>query len=83
MPSKTKPTRYWSKFTEGKEGYLGGWKKRMPQKERLKILNRMIKKISYATVIRKLNQLRNVTQDAETERKAEADMKALKKIYRS
>ena len=80
MAKKGKPTRYWSKF---EEGALGGWKKSMPDKKRLELLKRLVKKESYATIVRRLNQLRNVTKDKETVKKAAKDMAALKKIYRS
>ena len=74
-----KPTRYWSKF---EEGALGNWKKSLSDKQRLEILKKIVKKDSYATVIRRLNQLRNVTKDEPTKKKAAKDMANLKKLYR-
>jgi len=80
MPKKKKYVRKWAKFGEG---YLSGWSKKMPDKKRLELLKRLVKKESYATVIRRLNQLRNVTKDIATKKKAAKDMASLKKIYRA
>ena len=72
--------RKWAKFGQG---FLKGWTKSMPDKKRLELLKSMIKKDSYAKVVRRLNQLRNVTKDTETKKKAGKDMAALKKIFRT
>ena len=80
MAKKGKPTRYWSKF---EEGALGSWTKSMSENKRLVILKKLVKRDSYATIIRRLNQLRNVTKDEPTKKKAAKDMANLKKIYRS
>ena len=49
---------------------------------RRRVLSALVKRRSYATVIRELNALRNVTTDAKTKQAATADMKWLKKKYR-
>ena len=69
----------WAKFEEGS---LGGWKKAMPAAKRREILEKLVKKDSYATVVRRLLQLHNVTKDEETVKKAAADMAYLKKKFR-
>ncbi len=70
--------RKWAEF----KGHIG-WKKSMSDSERHKLLDKRVKKLSYATVVRKLLQLANVTKDVETKKKARADMLYLKKKYRS
>jgi len=70
--------RKWAKF----KGHLG-WKKNMPQAERHALLERKVKQDGYATVIRKLLQLANVTKDAGTKKNARADMEYLRKKFRS
>lgn len=46
------------------------------------ILNRVVKKDSYATIIRCLNQLKNVTKDKQTKSVVKKDMEYLKKKYK-
>lgn len=75
-----KYVRKWAKF---EEGGLGGWKKTFPQAKRRAILEKLVKKDSYATTVRRLLQLRNVTKDKETVKKATSDMTYLKKKFRS
>ena len=70
--------RKWAKF----KGHLG-WKKDMPQAARRTLLERKVRSSGYATVIRKLLQLANVTRDAGTKQKARADMAYLRKKFRS
>lgn len=70
--------RKWAKF----KGHLG-WKKDMPQAERRKLLEAKVRRDGYATVIRKLLQLANVTRDVGTKQKARADMEYLRKKFRS
>ena len=77
--TKSKYVRKWARFGTG---FLRGWTKKLPDKTRLDLLKKMVKKESYATIVRRLNQLRNVTKDQETKKKATKDMAALKKIYR-
>ncbi len=68
----------WAKF----KGHLG-WKKNMPQAVRRKLLENKVKRDGYATVIRKLLQLANVTRDIGTKQKARADMAYLKQKFRA
>jgi len=74
-----KYVRKWAHFESGK---LGGWSKKLPQAERRKLLEKLVKRDGYAPVIRRLLQLRNVTKDQETVRKATADMAYLRKTFR-
>lgn len=71
--------RKWAKFEKGE---LGGWKKNLPAKKRHSILEKMVKKDSYATTIRRLLQLKNVTKDVGTIKSAKSDMVYLKKKFR-
>jgi len=75
-----KKVRKWAKFEHGK---LGGWKKALPAAKRRAMLEKLVKKDSYATVIRRLLQLKNVTKDKETVKKVISDMAYLKKKFRS
>jgi hypothetical protein len=76
MKSKT---RKWARFEGGK---LGGWTKKLPRSKRREILEKLVKKDSYATVVRRLLQLRNVTKDQETILKASNDMLYLRKKFK-
>ncbi|MBI4146201.1 hypothetical protein HY489_02590 [Candidatus Woesearchaeota archaeon] len=69
----------WAHFESGK---LGGWSKSLLQSKRRSLLERLVKRDGYAPVIRRLLQLRNVTKDQETAKKATADMLHLKKVFR-
>ena len=71
--------RKWAKV---KAGGLYGWKKTQADSTRRAILNKAVKKDSYATIVRRLNQLRNITKDKETKKKMESDMAYLKERYR-
>lgn len=71
--------RKWAKF---EEGFLKGWKKDKSDMARHRVLNKLVGEESYATVVRRLNQLRNVTKDKETKKVCEKDMKYLKERYR-
>lgn len=64
------------------EGRLDGWGIDKSDTERHNILNRVVRKDGYATTIRRLNALRNVSTSRETDRKAKADMDYLRKEYR-
>ena len=77
MPRKPKK---WAKVEPGK---LYGWEKDQSDTRRRAILNQAVKKDSYATIVRRLNQLRNLTKDKETKMVAKKDMEYLKKKYRS
>lgn len=76
MPRKP---RKWAKI---EKGHLYGWKKTQSDRTRHGILNKAVKKDSYATIVRRLNQLRNVTKDRATAKLMEKDMAYLKKKYR-
>ena len=69
----------WAHFEAGK---LGGWSKKLPQAKRHSLLEKLVKKDGYATAVRRLLQLRNVTKDKETIKKATSDMAYLKKKFR-
>ncbi|MBW3017299.1 hypothetical protein KY316_02915 [Candidatus Woesearchaeota archaeon] len=77
MPRKP---RKWAKV---EAGGLYGWKKTLSAKSRHAILDKAVKKDSYATIVRRLNQLRNITKDKATKKAMESDMAYLKKKYRS
>lgn len=74
-----KRVRKWSKIVPGQ---LYGWKKTHADSTRRAILDKAVKKDGYATIVRRLNQTRNVTKDRETEKLMEKDMAYLKKKYR-
>ena len=76
MPRKP---RKWAKV---EKGHLYGWKKTQADRTRHGILLKAVKKDSYATIIRRLNQLRNITKDRETAKLMEKDMTYLKKKFR-
>ena len=76
MPAKPQK---WAKVVPGG---LYGWKKTQSNTTRHRILNQAVKKDSYATIIRRLNQLRNITKDRETKKAMEKDMEYLKKKYK-
>jgi hypothetical protein len=71
--------RKWAKV---EKGALYGWKKTQSDATRHRILNAGVKKDSYATIVRRLNQLRNITKDKATKILMEKDMAYLKKKYR-
>ena len=77
-PGRTPPEKRWFK----PKGTLQGWGKDIPLKSRRRILTHMVRTQSYATVVRKLNALRNVSTDRETDKVAKADMKWLHSKYR-
>lgn len=69
----------WAHFESGK---LGGWSKKLPQARRHFLLEKLVKKDGYATAVRRLLQLRNVTKDKGTVQKATSDMAYLRKKFR-
>lgn len=72
-------TRKWAKI---EKGHLYGWKKKQSDTRRHAILSSAVKKDSYATIVRRLNQLKNVTKDTGTKRTATKDMMFLKKKFK-
>ena len=75
MPRKPKK---WAKIVPGQ---LYGWKKTQADRTRHGILLKAVKKDSYATIVRRLNQLKNVTKDKQTITIAKKDMVYLKKKF--
>ncbi len=71
--------RKWAKI---EKGHLYGWKKTLSDARRHAILSSAAKKDSYATIVRRLNQLKNVTRDAGTKKTAAKDMLFLKKKFK-
>jgi len=63
-------------------GKLGGWHKELPENERKEILERLVHRDGYATVIRRLNALRNVSTDRETDHAAKTDMEHLRSKFK-
>lgn len=70
----------WAHFESGK---LGGWSKKLTQTKRHSLLEKLVKRDGYATAVRRLLQLRNVTKDKETVSKATSDMAYLRKKFRN
>ncbi|MBD3259125.1 hypothetical protein GF371_00680 [Candidatus Woesearchaeota archaeon] len=70
------------KWATVKPGGLYGWKKTQSDATRHRILSKAVNKDSYATIIRRMNQLRNITKDKKTKQLMEKDMEYLKKKYR-
>ena len=58
------------------------WHAWLPAHERRRILRGHVRVVGYATVIRQLNALRNVTKDRETRRALKMDMAYLRRRYR-
>lgn len=78
-PGRTPVARRW--FVAEK-GALKGWKAEMPATKRRTILNRMVRTDSYATTIRRLNALKNVSTSRKADASASADMAYLRNKYR-
>ena len=76
MPVKS---RKWAKVVPG---HLYGWQKAQSDATRYRILSHAVKKDSYATIVRRLNQLRNLTKDSGTKAVCKKDMEYLKKKYK-
>ena len=65
-----------------KSGGLHGWKKTMPADDRRGILKGIVQKEGYATAVRRLNALRNISKDKRTDDIALKDMNYLRKEFR-
>ena len=76
---KSKDPNKWAHFVPGA---LGTWTKDKSHIARKRLLNALVNKVGYATVIRRLNQLANVTQDYKTTKLARKDMLSLMKQHR-
>ena len=81
-PGKTPKSRQW--FHPKRKLKVGNreWKASHKAAYRRRVLSALVKKRGYATVVRELNALRNVTTDRKTKQAATADMKWLKKKYK-
>lgn len=79
-PGRTPESKKW--FV-ARPGALGGWTKWMLAENRRRILRRLVRNHGYATVIRRLVALKNVSVDRETDRAAEADIAYLQKRRRA
>jgi len=79
VKKKTPSSLKWS--PKVKKGALHGWSTSMPARKRREILEKVIRKDGYATVIRRLNWLRNVTASKPTKAAALADMKYLQRRH--
>ena len=72
-------TKKWAKV---KPGGLYGWKKTQAESTRHTILNKAVKKDSYDTIIKRLNQMINITEDKETKKAMKKDMAYLQKKHK-
>jgi hypothetical protein len=71
---RTPKKKRWAKVVPGE---LAGWKKSKTQKARLAALEKLIKKDGYTTVIRRLNQMANLSWDLGTVKKMRSDIMKL------
>ncbi len=78
-PGRTPESKQWY---EPREGALRGWQACLPASERRRILRRIVRREGYATAIRRLNSLRNVSTNRETDHAAKMDMEYLRRKYR-
>ena len=78
---KTPSRRRWS--PKVKKGGLSGWGKYKSDRSRHEALNKHVKSDGYATIMRRLNWLKNVTADTETKARAKEDIKYLQQRYRA
>jgi hypothetical protein len=82
-PGRTPKSKKWFKPKRRLgNSRIGYWSKSLPAKKRRRILDYLVKKRGYATVIRELNALRNVSTDRETDKACTSDMYYLKRKYR-
>lgn len=63
-------------------GKLDGWGIDKSDTERHKILDKVVKRDGYATTIRRLNALKNVSTNRKTDRTTTEDMNYLRRKYR-
>lgn len=70
------------KWAKIEKGHLYGWKKTQSNAKRRAVLSSAVKKDSYATIVRRLNQLKNVTRDIGTKKVVAKDMLFLKKRFK-
>ena len=90
-PSRSNPRRRrrnyskWSRKLPGgrlKRGGLMGWKKSQKASTRHGHLRKVVKKDGYATAVRRLVALENLSRDPGTDKAAHADVKWLQRTYR-
>ncbi|HEC82505.1 MAG TPA: hypothetical protein ENI53_01285 [Thermoplasmatales archaeon] len=80
-PGKTPKSKRWYK-PKRKLRYKGmEWHARNKASYRRRVLSGLVKRRGYATVVRELNALRNVTTSRQTKRAAESDMNWLRRKY--
>jgi len=79
MVKKSTSPHKWAKIVPG---HLYGWHKELSDARRHTILSSAVRKDSYATIVRRLNQLRNLTKDRGTKAAAVKDMLFLKKKFK-
>lgn len=77
-PGRTPESEQWFE----PEGSLYGWHKGQGDTTRHRALEISVREDGYATTIRRLNALRNVSTDRETDQKTKKDMEWLRKKYR-
>lgn len=77
-PGKTPAAKRWFK----PKSTMQGWNIKMSAASRRRILSHMVRTQGYATVVRKLNALKNVSTSRSVDRIATVDMKYLKRKYR-
>lgn len=63
-------------------GFLRGWKKSQSAGTRHRILAKLIRRDSYATISRRLTALKNVSPDRGTDRAVNADLNWMREKYR-
>lgn len=73
---KSRPTRYWSRFSDP---YLPGWHKNASTSSRREALRKLAAREGCIRVDKKLNQLANVTRDKPTASAARADQRWISK----
>lgn len=77
-PGRTPVSKRWFKPM----GKLYGWTKDGSVSARREALGKSVRHDGYATTVRRLNALRNVSTDRKTDRVAKEDMNWLKRRYR-
>jgi hypothetical protein len=77
---RTRRKKTWSKKMPGgglRKGALKGWTKRKSPAQRKRVLERLIARAGYGTVVRRLVALQNLTRDAGTKRAVASDLRAI------
>lgn len=79
VPDKGAPGKGPKTLPTPQPGGLSPWKETLPAKERCDILFRRARREGFATVIRKVTLLRNITADQSTRTKIRKDANCLRK----